>query len=404
MLLLFRCAKESNADRQTEAELKKSVSFDGTQETKAVAAQREKPAEDATAEKRAKDACIKEANDDVFEDSKTEKDAGIVASDAITAAEETESEEKSKDVPTAGDGKKEPQVSILAKPADEHPKVSDAGLEETGAVPAKEEAVPAKEEAVRRKEEAVPAKEQDVPRKDQEVKMISADEIIAAERETESFKAEAASLETSGETEAVREPEQVEKEQSEAETPEAVKVSEKATASKAEEPKEAKEKAGQEAITEDRRKESSAEAVGKAELPSEGLAESEVTAETVAETLEISETVAETKATPETVAETKSASDTIAETRATSEETRVQAIEATRDSHDKTDDTLPAETVEEMADTKVQAAEATTDPPDRTDDSLPTETEITAEAVKASKGSAAAGDVTEPEQAVTEAD
>ena len=401
MFLLFRCAKESNADRQTEAELKKSVSFDGTQETKAVAVQREKPAEDATAEKRAKDAGIKEANDDVFEDSKTEKDTGIVASDAITAAEETESEEKSKDVPTAGDGKKEPQVSILAKPADEHPKVSDAGLEETGAVPAKEEAVPAKEEAVRRKEEAVPAKEQDVPRKDQEVKMISADEIIAAERETESFKAEAASLETSGETEAVREPEQVEKEQSEAETPEAVKVSEKATASKAEEPKEAKEKAGQEAITEDRRKESSAEAVGKAELPSEGLAESEVTAETVAE---ISETVAETKATPETVAETKSASDTIAETRATSEETRVQAVEATRDSHDKTDDTLPAETVEEMAETKVQAAEATTDPPDRTDDSLPTETEITAEAVKASKGSAAAGDVTEPEQAVTEAD
>ena len=312
MLLFSHCAKESKADTTTEAELKKSVSFDDIQEAKPLADPSKKLAEDAAGERKVSDAGKQEAEDDVFEDSKTGKDPAVVAGEVITQAEEPEAKGK----PTVGEGKRELPKSASAEPADEHPdKVLEAGPEATTAV---------------------------TPTKEEEVEITSAEEIIAAVRKTESFKAEAASSEGSAKTEVTKEPEQVEKEDSNAETAEAAKDAEKAaTESKAEE---SKEEAGQEAVAE----------------TTEGTADTRKEPTT--------EAAAETKATSEPVAETETASETAPETKAASGGTQV--------------------------------AEAATDLPDKTEDSSPAAKD---EAAKAGEGDAAtAGDSTEPEQAVAE--
>ena len=310
MLLFSHCAKESKADTTTEAELKKSVSFDDIQEAKPLADPSKELAEDAAAERKVSDAGKQEAEDDVFEDSKTGKDPAVVAGEVITQAEEPEAKGK----PTVGEGKRELPKSASAEPADEHPdKVLEAGPEATTAA---------------------------TPTKEEEVEITSAEEIIAAVRKTESFKAEAAS----SKTEVTKEPEQVEKEDSNAETAEAAKDAEKAaTESKAEE---SKEEAGQEAVAE----------------TTEGTADTRKEPTT--------EAAAETKATSEPVAETETASETAPETKAASGGTQV--------------------------------AEAATDLPDKTEDSSPAAKDEAAKAGEGD--AATAGDSTEPEQAVAEGD
>ena len=311
MLLFSHCAKESKADTTTEAELKKYVSFDDAQEAKPLTDPSKKPAEDAAAERKVIDAGKQEAEDDVFEDSKTGKDTAVVAGGVITQAEEPEAKGK----PTVGEGKKELPKTASAELADEHPdKVLEAGPEATTAV---------------------------TPMKEEEAEITSAEEIIAAVRKTESFKAEATSSEGSAKMEAAKEPEQVEKEDSKAETAEAAIDAEKAaTESKAEE-------AGQEVVAET----------------------TKGTADTCKEPT--TETAAESKAASEPVTKTETISETaIVETEAASGETQV--------------------------------AEAATDLPDKTEDSSPAAKD---EAVKAGEGdAAAAGDSTEPAQAVAEGD
>lgn len=284
MLLFSHCAKESKADTTTEAELKKSVSFDDAQEAKPLTDSSKKPAEDAAAERKVSDDGKQEAEDDVFEDSKTGKDTAVVAGGVITQAEEPEARGK----PTVGEGKKELPKSASAEPADEHPdKVLEAGPEATTAV---------------------------TPTKEEEVEITSAEEIIAAVRKTESFKAEATSSEGSAKMEAAKEPEQVEKEDSKAVTAEAAKDAEKAaTESKVEE---SKEEAGQDTVAE----------------TSEGTADTRKEPTTDA--------AAETKVTSEPVVETKTTSETAPETKAASGET--QAAETATDLPDKTEDSSPA--------------------------------------------------------------